>query len=390
VLAKQAISTGELLFKIPMEACFGAIDDTVSVEEIDSQLRVAKLMVNPATRSEWEPLISTLPNIENFDDLPWLWDDWETVLYGTELFAPVRSKLKRLHDEFDSLTDIEKSQFGGFKGFSKVCGVVMSHLNPFFCGSMVPFVYMLNSPNDLRPNVEFSFDGQNVVGVAVKDIGKGEELTQSYGEDIAAVDMIYRCGFFVPSLGNLKTNVISFDTNELGLNAARTEVLKDAGVVQESPWDGMSDVLTVELAPDLNGLTELLIALQVVSLDELSFSKVSESIKVGLESSCSEGLDDIDVSACILYSSLQNRPGDMKTAISKLKNGREKMKNADDLLWEILNPDFKFDDKEVLVQIVESRVSQLTAKRRLVPMINQLIEIEREIIKSLENSTIFN
>jgi len=373
-----------------MEACFGAIDDTVSVEEIDSQLRVAKLMVNPATRSEWEPLISTLPNIENFDDLPWLWDDWETVLYGTELFAPVRSKLKRLHDEFDSLTDIEKSQFGGFKGFSKVCGVVMSHLNPFFCGSMVPFVYMLNSPNDLRPNVEFSFDGQNVVGVAVKDIGKGEELTQSYGEDIAAVDMIYRCGFFVPSLGNLKTNVISFDTNELGLNAARTEVLKDAGVVQESPWDGMSDVLTVELAPDLNGLTELLIALQVVSLDELSFSKVSESIKVGLESSCSEGLDDIDVSACILYSSLQNRPGDMKTAISKLKNGREKMKNADDLLWEILNPDFKFDDKEVLVQIVESRVSQLTAKRRLVPMINQLIEIEREIIKSLENSTIFN
>ena len=113
-------------------------------------------------------------------------------------------------------------------------------------------------------NVEFDLveeneNDQRIVGKASCDIKQGEELFQQYGNSVAEV--VYRCGF-APTLDDMEggdvvsitmSDMISFAADKLSIKgishlSSRIQALKQAGAIDESPWDGMDDCLTAELS----------------------------------------------------------------------------------------------------------------------------------------------
>lgn len=178
-----------------------------------------------------------------------------------------------------------------------------SHTNPWFGVSIVPFNTTLNW--DKMPNVEFeeveednpdnnnnSETCQCIVGRATCDIKKGQELIQAYGTSVA--DLVYRYGFAPSSLEdcdgmdgdvvsidltdilaiaqeskNGKTHSINSETLNLKTRqqvegegtdnafasitniphlSSRLDALKLSGALGESPWDGLDDHWTAEIA----------------------------------------------------------------------------------------------------------------------------------------------
>lgn len=173
----------------------------------------------------------------------------------------------------------------------------------------MPFNTTLNWGKEA--NVEFDLEEEDpsndveesrVIGRATRDITKGQELFQEYGNSVA--ELVYRCGFAPPSLEDCvgfesdavsidlsvilsiveeKRKEMNIDTKEGGkysLNSETTppnpqdkegsnsykpkkaempitniysslieriQALKKSGLVDESPWDGMDERLTAEL-----------------------------------------------------------------------------------------------------------------------------------------------
>jgi hypothetical protein len=175
-----------------------------------------------------------------------------------------------------------------------------SHTNPWFGVSIVPFNTTLNW--DKMPNVEFeeveednpdnnnnSETCQRIVGRATCDIKKGQELIQAYGTSVA--DLVYRYGFAPSSLEDcdgMDGDVVSIDLTDIlaiaqeskngkthSINSetlnlkkrqqvesegtdntithishlsSRLDALKLSGALGESPWDGLDDHWTAEIA----------------------------------------------------------------------------------------------------------------------------------------------
>ena len=155
-----------------------------------------------------------------------------------------------------------------------------SHANPFFGVSIIPFYTTLNWGN---ANVEFELyrgnkndEDPRIIGKAICDIKKGDELFQDYGDSVA--ELVYRyC--FAPTNCRMKGDVVSIALSDIlkviaqekwlskgggkhSLNSEthtpqeqrvitqlplRIQALKQSGALGESPWDGMVDHLTAEL-----------------------------------------------------------------------------------------------------------------------------------------------
>jgi len=270
VVSLTKIKRGTTLFRIPRKACFGAAsradEEQANAEQVDSQAKHALLLLNEATKgeeSEWAPLIKSLPNLATYDDLPWLWpkEEADALFRGTELEKAIAHKRVRVAEEYTaSRTEVSQTSF------ARTCGVVLSHLNPFFGTAVVPFVYVLNCPTDGRPNVDFQACGPDMVeGVAARSIRPGTELTQAYGGDeLAQADLVFRCGFALDpntvlddvvsvsedllfSLNGVSGEVERKNGDSNPVRAAKSQALRESGLVQESPWDGLQDLWTVEL-----------------------------------------------------------------------------------------------------------------------------------------------
>ncbi|CAE8743737.1 unnamed protein product, partial [Polarella glacialis] len=180
--------------------------------------------------------------------------------------------------------------------YAQACAVVMSRVQPWWGGSLVPFVDQANHHWGL-PHIEFRcVKGGDVVGKAVRSIPPGEIL-QSYG-DMSTADSLYRYGFArraaaaaaIQPLTDVVT--ISMELLEsvagswrLGGGGAQGQpgrgdmvssgaasqgrrrelLLIKAQLFEESPWDGLEGCFGIELAlarrsPGLRGLRSLLAA----------------------------------------------------------------------------------------------------------------------------------
>jgi len=269
VMAKREIKAGELLFRVPKKACFGA-GLLENAAELDSQKDIALLMLqelNIGVASDWKGFLQLLPESHSFDCVPWVWPNCLEVTKGTELEGPVQAKLLRLRKEFQDLGSDCNFEF---ETYVKTCGVVISHLNPFFGGSMAPFATLLNCHNQHDYNVEFEeIADEIVVGKAVKLISARDELFQPYGnlDSLSNAELFYRCGFSLQC--HLPNDVVSFGKKQYftSLHNEKFELLAKADVFQESPWDGVED-FTIEVNAALDGLFELVFAVHLLELPQ--------------------------------------------------------------------------------------------------------------------------
>ena len=113
--------------------------------------------------------------------------------------------------------------------------------------------------HDDDPHVEFRLKGEYVVGTVVKRIPVRSEIYQSYGE-VGSADLLYRYGFTRegPQADDPRPqDVVSIDTEILSCLASlsaseleqRVAFLHQCSILEESPWDGLEDHLTIQLAP---------------------------------------------------------------------------------------------------------------------------------------------
>lgn len=192
-------------------------------------------------------------------------------LRGTELEQPVASKLRRLHSEFVAARGALPDDCS-LSDYIEACAVVMSRIQPWWGGSLVPLVDQANHTWG-TPHVEFRRRGQEVVGRACRRIAVGE-VFQSYGE-LSTADSLYRYGF-VPSadacskIRALPGDCVSIDAGLLvraaiaatqnsdehseahastkeHVPSERLPLLLQAGLIEESAWDGVDDICGVEL-----------------------------------------------------------------------------------------------------------------------------------------------
>jgi hypothetical protein len=87
-----------------------------------------------------------------------------------------------------------------------------------------------------------------VIGSSTCDIKSGQELVQSYGNDLATTEIMFRCGFVLTELQMKDVVSISWD-QVLGLSncAKKTAAVQDSCIMQPSPWYGLDSLLTVEI-----------------------------------------------------------------------------------------------------------------------------------------------
>ena len=136
--------------------------------------------------------------------------------------------------------------------YSRACGLVLSHLNPWFGGSIVPYSCHLNWRGD-PGNVIFSATKTHVIGKATMAIPTGTELSQAYAD--ADAEFLYRYGF-VPSQSS--EDVVSFTLRDLDHPPSDYVTwLQSAELLEDSPWDGV-DLVTAEIDANLDGLIELI------------------------------------------------------------------------------------------------------------------------------------
>ncbi|KAL7535770.1 hypothetical protein ACHAXR_006720 [Thalassiosira sp. AJA248-18] len=281
--------------------------------DTQKEMAIHLLRMKQSTNSnnnEWTPFLDMLTH----HPLPWTWPESfrQVVMKGTELEHVVEKKVERVRWEYEQVQrqrdELQSSgEDDGFKisyrDYLKATAVVarvlkimrwkhntVSHANPWFGVSIVPFNTTLNWGSDA--NVEFDLDQDNngeevITGRAICDVKQGQELLQTYADSVA--DLVYRYGF-APS-DSMEGDVVSIaisdilsiaeeqlltNENQGGKNSIKSEMytlqgqkrersnrqnptsniitnlsfkiqaLKQSGAIDESPWDGMED-LTAEL-----------------------------------------------------------------------------------------------------------------------------------------------
>ncbi|OLQ03632.1 hypothetical protein AK812_SmicGene13396 [Symbiodinium microadriaticum] len=198
---------------------------------------------------------------------------------GTELEAPVAAKQQRLRIQV-VLGSWELGMLGGWHAddsehriaenvevkdlettslasYVATCAVVLSRVQPWFGGAMVPFV---DQANHGKPHLEFRCHKGTVRGRAVRRIVSGEIL-QSYGE-LSTADSLYRYGFAdlaktsaeitlsAKEVVTISVELVQESAKQHGCagKLPRAPLLEMLGVLDPSPWDGVEDLLGVELS----------------------------------------------------------------------------------------------------------------------------------------------
>ncbi|GBG33468.1 N-lysine methyltransferase setd6 [Hondaea fermentalgiana] len=450
VVAKSTIAEGEEIFRIPREAAFGAgllagtsenerddnneNGDEDEVEHRDSQMSHALLLLAERAKgsetSPWAPLWATLPEPSTYEDLPWLWPaERGEAVKGTALELPIANKKTRIEEEWKALVARGETSVD-LESYAHACGVILSHLNPFFGGAVVPFVYMLNCSNTNEPNVEFESEeteegDEVVVGRAICDIAAGEELTQAYGNDISNAELVYRCGFALPQ-AELRDVVDVGYASEVQAGKERIQevnLLQRAGVIAACAWDGLEDVLTIEVSKD-SGLTELRVACAVRGLDDATLAKFCEYCGLsGAEASpLSAGkaaglsvkkqrLDEMDCVAVLLCACLDAvergewPPSTAKSHAAMLGAARkseaikddededdedDEDEDEDEVLWDVLRPVLASKAVQHATEVLRTRMARIEASasaRSGEVAMEQLAAAETKLLNSVLQRT---
>lgn len=180
---------------------------------------------------------------------------------------------------------------------------------------MVPFVDMGNH-EDGTPHVEFRLVKGFVVGTALRSIPPFTEVTQSYGE-LGTADLMYRYGFArVSSEPVAEADVVSITAENIevaarGASHGRAVQLEGFEVMDHSPWDGLGDVLTVELSlpgesgAPASGIAELLVAVYAMMLPEADWSNVIRLAAIAGAVLAGRGVARSDLANMSLYVAIE-------------------------------------------------------------------------------------
>jgi hypothetical protein len=180
---------------------------------------------------------------------------------------------------------------------------------------MVPFVDMGNH-EDGTPHVEFRLVRGSVVGTALRSIPPFTEVTQSYGE-LGTADLMYRYGFArVSSEPMAEADVVSITAEDIevaarGASHGRAVQLGGFEVMDHSPWDGLGDLLTVELSlpgesgAPTSGIAELLVAVYAMMLPEADWSNVIRLAAIAGAVLAGRGVARSDLASMSLYVAIE-------------------------------------------------------------------------------------
>jgi len=318
-LARSAIKKNQVLFTIPPAACFGAVWDGAKCLDggtddemgVDSQERVATMLLQEYTAGPSSKWGAKLGILDFKAPCPWTWpEEYQKLLDGTELEPVLKAKAKRLAEE---LCNSSKLQELGttFQDYAEACAVVASHANPWYGTCLCPFNDLLNMGS--YANVFFdqeqaftqcgSEGDTAVVGRAIRNIAKGEELTQEYCESNS--ELLYRYGF-IPKFGGMPFMLMDEDAvglpHPLLVEVARTflptsctletfqqrrlEALKFVGLIGDSTWEGV-DRVTAELQKDGVGTARLVGACLFILIEdhlwELCENALQDMDMIGVE-----------------------------------------------------------------------------------------------------------
>ncbi|KAJ8605849.1 hypothetical protein CTAYLR_000525 [Chrysophaeum taylorii] len=234
-IATQTIGENELLFVIPKRACICA-----EARGGDSQKSLVEKLKGP------------LSAVLRPAACPFAWPKKAVeFLKGTELERVVAAKRERLRKESRD------------PGYAKKCAIALSHANPWFGMSIVPFACLLNYGKP--KNVVFFESGEYVVGTSTRRIRAGAELFQDYADSVA--DFVYRYGF-APKKKKIQNDddddAVSLELKDFGSNYADDRLLRASLALEETPWDGLDDI-TAEIKPHAVGTAKLVAIALVVS-----------------------------------------------------------------------------------------------------------------------------
>jgi len=343
----KKIKKGTVICKVPMAASFRGDNGTRCSEEKDSQLHLALRLMREQRKGPASTVWSKIQTLPSGVPVCWAWTAEEREwLAGSELELVVRRKLDRLKSEF--LDVVEPLGEGWTEAeYVDACATIISHANPWWGVSSVAFVDMGNHADD--PHVEFRQRGSHVVGTVVKTIPRLSEIFQSYGE-LGSADLLYRYGFTRgESAAPHPEDVVSIDMSILhgcgcrpgaGAGAGamdlrgRENLLQKCNVVDQSPWDGLEDVLTIQIAPlgeeraaqgigggtgadgglegaamRLSGLGELLVGCRVMTMEDGDWQRlqaVFECAKKDVRASADAPVGEEDCAMLALYLALQH------------------------------------------------------------------------------------
>lgn len=278
--ARASIMEGQSVLDLLKE---GQLEEFTSFDETsDCQLPLAVALIL-ADKSWWPKLRKEVT--PRHCDLAWNWSSpmAETLLSGTDLEKVVAAKQRRISEEFKKLKSAMKKSFATItlEQYTSACAVIMSRIQPWWGGSLVPFVDQAN--HDQKPHMEFRLRQGKVEARSIRVIEPGE-VFQSYGE-LSAADSLFRYGFteFASKASDIVVSyadVVTLSLKDLAEGdenfSHRAAELKALNLLEESPWDGLEDV-GIELsrsrrpknaAGGIKGLRRFWAACAIVKLSE--------------------------------------------------------------------------------------------------------------------------
>ncbi|XP_038149851.1 N-lysine methyltransferase setd6 [Cyprinodon tularosa] len=262
MLAKENIEKGEVLFTIPRSALLH--QETTKVSALLSKERLslesssgwvplllALLYESTSSQSHWKPYLSLWPDFKALDH-PMFWSEEERdrLLKGTGIPEAVARDLSNIQAEYRDIVlpfmirhpELWNPSTHTLELYTQLVAFVMAYSfqepqdddddeddeeeqerkapNP---PMMVPMADMLNHVSDHNANLEFGPDSLKMV--SVQDIGKGEEVFNTYGQ-MANWQLLHMYGFTEPYLHN------SHDTADIPLSCLYKAATRD--IISES------------------------------------------------------------------------------------------------------------------------------------------------------------
>jgi SET domain-containing protein 6 len=233
MVASSAVSVGEQLAYIPRGTLLCAKNSSISQvmvedEQFMKQLESASSWVPLLTalvyewskmneNGKWSPYLQLVPNPESLDP-PMMWSksERERLLSGTSLLSNVDNDLKDIQSDYDTIVkpfmqrhpEIFSKKLISFQLYQELVSFVMSYSfteatsvmeeeeteerDILEATSMVPVIDLLN--HHFRHHAELNARQHYLELIAVRDIAKGEEIMNTYGQH-SNTSLLHMYGF---------------------------------------------------------------------------------------------------------------------------------------------------------------------------------------------------
>lgn len=232
IYTTESIVKGSIIIKIKPKYLL-EYQQIYSIYPIDNIIEANSLVAFYLTKlfiekdEFWLPYIKTLP--EDLTNFPYFWNEKELkYLKNTSFFTSIETNyqthIETIQSDFDIIYDynvensiipnINKDDFFDiYIRFRILVGSRIFGYQKFGneTSGMVPYIDLLNHSSE--PNTVWTWDdlSNHFVLIAIKNINKGEELTDNYGNK-NNIELLLYYGF---TIGSNSISILSFDINNV-------------------------------------------------------------------------------------------------------------------------------------------------------------------------------